>query len=74
MSTIDAARSEMHRIEVHMVARARIEVTGRFSLRVTPGGFGTPELGSDARRVRVSGANHVVESGPEGAASTRAER
>lgn len=71
MSTSSAARSELHRIAVHVVARARIEATGRFSLRVTPGGFGTPELGSDGRRVRVSGTHLFVESDAEGAASAR---
>jgi hypothetical protein len=71
MSTTNAARSELHRIAVHIVARARIEATGRFSLRVTPAGFGTPDHGSDGRRVRVSGTHLVVESDTEGAASAR---
>ena len=42
----------LHRIAVHIVARARVQSTGRFSLRVTPGGFGTPEFGEQGRRVR----------------------
>lgn len=69
MSTLSDARIELHRVAVHVVARARIEASGRFSLRVTPGGFGTPDLGSDGRRVRVSGGHLVVESDREGAAS-----
>ncbi len=36
---------------------------GRFGLRVTPGGFGTPEFGSDVVRVRVSGGLLLRESG-----------
>ena len=54
-----------------MLARARHQATGgRFSLRATPGGFGTPEL-PDGRRVRVAGTTLVVESDAQGAASTR---
>ncbi|CAB4575042.1 MAG: hypothetical protein F2534_13645 [Actinobacteria bacterium] len=71
MSSLGEARNELHRIAVHVVARTRIEATGRLSLRVTPGGFGTPDLGSDGRRVRVSGGHLVVESDAEGAASVR---
>jgi hypothetical protein len=66
LATVTALR----RIAVHVVARARFQTTGRFSLRVTPGGFGTPEL-PDGRRVRVSGPMLVVESDAPGAASTR---
>jgi hypothetical protein len=40
-------------------------------LRVTPGGFGTPEFGADGRRVRVSGSTLIVESDAVGAASTK---
>lgn len=62
MEALSTARTELHRVAIHIVARARIEATGRFSLRVTPGGVGTPEFGADARRVRISGTNLVVES------------
>jgi hypothetical protein len=72
MEALSPARTELHRVAVHVVARARIEATGRFSLRVTPGGFGTPEFGSDARRVRVSGSNLVVESDAVDAAAANA--
>ena len=61
MEALSTARTELHRVAVHVVARARIEATGRFSLRVTPGGFGTPESGTGSR-VRVAGSNLVVES------------
>ena len=71
MSTTNAERSELHRLAVHIVARARIEATGRFSLRVTPAGFSTPDHGSDGRRVRVSGTHLIVESDTDGAASAR---
>jgi hypothetical protein len=63
------SRSSLHLIAVHIVARARVQATGRFSLRVTPGGFGTPEFGTEQRRVRVSGGSLIVESDEEGRAS-----
>jgi hypothetical protein len=62
----------LQRVAVHVVARARQQATGRFSLRVTPGGFGTPEFGDDCRRVRVAGELLIVESDAPGAASARA--
>jgi hypothetical protein len=70
MSALDLVetRDSLHRVAVHVVARARSQATGRFSLRVTPGGFGTPEYGDDARRVRVSGDLLVVEADPAGGA------
>jgi hypothetical protein len=55
-------RTSLRRIAVHVVARARVEASGRFSLRVTPGGFGTPDFGMNGRRIRVSGSKLVVES------------
>jgi hypothetical protein len=55
-------------VAVHIVARAREQATGRFGLRATPGGFGTPDFG-DAARVRVSSGLLVVERAPtDGAA------
>jgi hypothetical protein len=66
-----SSRDELRRVATHIVARAREQATGRFGLRVTPGGFGTPEFGDEPRRVRVSGAALIVESGATGAASTR---
>ncbi len=70
--TFDATRTTLQRVAVHIVARARVQASGRFSLRVTPGGFGTPEFGADARRVRVSGDVLVVESDAFGAPSSAA--
>jgi hypothetical protein len=65
------ARDALARVATHIVARAREQATGRFGLRVTPGGFGTPEFGNGPRRVRVSGGVLIAESGAAGAASTR---
>ena len=67
----DAATvTALRRIAVHVVARARHQAGGRFSLRVTPGGFGTPDL-PDGRRVRVAGPTLVVESDAPDAAVSR---
>jgi hypothetical protein len=71
MVTSLSSRESLRRVAVHIVARARVEASGRFSLRVTPGGFGTPELGPDGRRIRVSGSNLLVESDTPGQASAR---
>jgi hypothetical protein len=65
-SPIDSA---LHLVTVHIVARSRHQATGRFSLRVTPGGWGTPEFGPDQRRVRISGTSLIVESDASGSAS-----
>ena len=35
-------RGTLHRIVTHLLARARYDASGRFSLEPTVGGFGTP--------------------------------
>jgi hypothetical protein len=65
-------RDALQRVAVHIVARARQQATGRFGLRVTPGGFGTPEFGDDLTRVRVSGGALVRETGGTSGASNAA--
>lgn len=71
--TYSATRDALQRVAVHIVARARDQATGRFGLRVTVAGFGTPEFGDDVVRVRVSGATLVRETGgTDGATSTAA--
>jgi len=49
-----ATRDALHRVAAHVMARRRYDVTGRFGLRVTPGGFGTPLFGDD-EVVRIDG-------------------
>jgi hypothetical protein len=71
INALTSSRHSLHRVGVHVVARARVRASGRFSLRVTPGGFGTPDLAPDGRRVRVSGMNLVVESDAPDAAAAR---
>jgi hypothetical protein len=64
-----ATRDALHRVAVHVIARARQQATGRFSLRVTSGGLGTPEFGPDLRRVRIAHDMLVVESDTLGGAT-----
>lgn len=65
-------RDVLQRVAVHVVARARQQGSGRFGLRVTPGGFGTPAFGDDVRRVRTSRGVLVHERAGVGGASSAA--
>jgi hypothetical protein len=53
----------VHRIAAHVLARRRFEVSGRFGLRASPGGFTTPAFGDDPEVVRVAGSSLVRELG-----------
>ena len=55
-----ATRAELHRLTAHVIARRRFLATGRFGLRVTPGGFGTPQFGDD-EVLRIDGVILVRE-------------
>ena len=70
--TFAATRDALQRVAVHIVARARSQGTGRFGLRATVGGFGTPEYGDDVVRVRVSDGLLVRETAGTGGATTAA--
>lgn len=61
-------RQALHAVTVHILARARFEATGRFSLRVTPNGIGTPEFGNNLTRIRINGHSLLVESDQPGSA------
>lgn len=56
-------RAALHRVATHVLARKRYAVGGRFGLRVTPGGFGTPVFGDaeHEERLRVVGSLLVRE-------------
>lgn len=58
-------RQELQRVATHVIARRRHAVSGRFGLRATPGGFGTPAFGSAEALevVRTSGPLLVHEIG-----------
>jgi hypothetical protein len=60
-------RAELQRVAAHVLARRRHAATGRFGLRATPGGFGTPAFGSDGALevLRTDGAVLVHEVGGE---------
>lgn len=67
---LHAARLELQRVATHLLARARFQSDGRFGLRVTPGGIGTPLFGSPATVLRITGSILVRESEIEGAPRT----
>lgn len=58
-----ATRHALHAVAEHVLAAALHRWDGHIGLRVTPGGFGTPEVevAGVARRARVEGAELVVE-------------
>ena len=66
-ATLRATRLELQRVATHILARRRHAASGRFGLRATPGGIGTPAFGpTDAIEViRTSGSFLVHEVGPE---------
>jgi hypothetical protein len=51
----------LHAIAAHVLGRRRHAVTGRFGLRATPGGFGTPAFGDGPEVVRVAATSLVRE-------------
>lgn len=61
---LSTTRTALQQLAVHVLARRRHAVTGRFGLRPTPGGVGTPAFGQDELEVvRTSGRFLVVERG-----------
>lgn len=65
---MNPTRDALHRVATHVLARGRQAATGRFGLRATPGGFGTPAFGNAVEVLRVAGDGLVRERG--GRAST----
>jgi hypothetical protein len=65
MADLGCTRTELQRVAVHLLARRRHAATGRFGLRATPGGFGTPAFGPDGAPevLRTDGAVLVHEVG-----------
>ncbi|MDW3179125.1 MAG: hypothetical protein R8J94_17155 [Acidimicrobiia bacterium] len=58
-ASLTETRTALHRLAAYVIAPTRHRATGRFGLRATPGGFGTPEF--DGRRVRVEGLELIDE-------------
>lgn len=69
-------RDALHRVATHVLARRRHAVTGRFGLRVTPGGFGTPAFGDPdhEEQLRVTGDALVLERRDASGVHTTAAR
>ncbi len=65
-------RDALHRVATHVLARARAAHDGRFGLRVTPGGIGTPAFGPDATVLRLAGTVLVLEDRPGAGGGTEA--
>ncbi len=55
-----ACRIALHRLATYVIAPARHAVTGKFGLRWTLGGFGTPFFGDDVQ-IRVEGDQLIVQ-------------
>lgn len=67
-----STRDTLQHLAAHIIARARTEATGEISLRVTPGGFGTPMFGDARTQVRISGPWLVREVDTADASTARA--
>jgi hypothetical protein len=59
---LERHRTALHRLATYVIAPARHQANGKFGLRWTAGGFGTPFFGDD-RQVRVEGGQLVVQQG-----------
>jgi len=70
--TYASTRDTLQHLAAHIVARARSQATGEISLRVVPGGFGTPTFGDARTQVRVAGGLLVRETDTADDASARA--
>lgn len=58
----ETTRVDLHRLATYVIAPARHQANGKFGLRWTAGGFGTPFFGAD-RQIRVEGGLLVVQDG-----------
>jgi hypothetical protein len=65
--TLVTTRRSLHAVAEHLLAGDLARRTGKIGLRVTPGGFGQPEVlesdGGARRRIRVDGTDVVVLAG-----------
>lgn len=66
----EATRLELQRIATHIISRRRFTRCGKFGLRATPGGFGSPACGPDFETLRIAGTVLVRET-TDSTASTR---
>ncbi len=68
-ASLSTTRVDLHRLAAYVIAPARHAVNGKFGLRFTRGGFGTPFFGRN-RQIRVVGDQLVDQVG----ATVRASR
>ncbi|MGI9610268.1 MAG: hypothetical protein ACR2NL_08225 [Acidimicrobiia bacterium] len=61
-AALPATRIDLHRLAAYVIAPARHSVNGKFGLRYTRGGFGTPFFGAD-RQIRVHGDQLIDQVG-----------
>ncbi|RLE24498.1 MAG: hypothetical protein DRJ50_04560, partial [Actinobacteria bacterium] len=54
-------RDTLRYLATHLLSQARFRHDGLFDLCPTPGGFGTPMVGPDRERVRLSGGSLLIE-------------
>lgn len=59
--TFASTRAELQRVATHVMARRRYRLCGKFGLRATPGGIGTPACGPEHEVIRISGTFLVRE-------------
>jgi hypothetical protein len=62
-AALAATRTALQQVAVHVLARRRHAVTGRFGLRPAAGGIATPAFGDEVEVVRTCGRVLVVERG-----------
>ena len=61
-AALATTREGLHRLAAYVIAPTRHAVTGKFGLRWTAGGFGTPFFGPD-RQIRVEGGRLIDQVG-----------
>ena len=59
--TFTTTRDSLQRVATHVLARRGSDLCGKFGLRATPGGIGTPACGPDHEVVRIAGNRLVHE-------------
>lgn len=64
-----SSRDDFHRVAYGVISNARKAANGKFGLRYTSGGFGTPFFGDD-EQVRVEGTELIVQRGETVVAET----
>jgi hypothetical protein len=64
-SELAHTRGALHLVAAHVLGRRRHEVSGRFGLRASPGGFATPAFGEGPEALRIADGVLVRDTGAE---------